>query len=191
MGKIVVTEFISLDGVIEAPGGDYGFARGPWTFSFDRGQDGNRFKVEELQEAEVQLLGRKTYDGFAAAWPEREDEFGFAEMMNSMPKYVVSNSITDPTWNNTTVISGDVVRGIAELRDQTKGVILVAGSGQLVNTLLANDLVDELRLMLFPVVLGTGQKLFTDADQAKTLRLTDSKPVGPDGVIILTYEPKP
>lgn len=190
MGKIVVTEFISLDGVIEAPGGDYGFVRGPWTFNFDRGQDGNMFKVEEIQEAEVQLLGRKTYEGFAAAWPEREDEIGFAAKMNSMPKYVVSNTLTDPTWHNTTVISGDVVKEISELRDRTEGMILVAGSGDLFNTLLANDLVDELRLMLFPVVLGTGQKLFTDAEQAKTLRLTDAKQVGPDGVVILTYEPK-
>jgi dihydrofolate reductase len=190
MGKIVVTEFISLDGVIEAPGGDYGFARGPWTFEFDRGQEGNMFKVEEIREAEVQLLGRKTYEGFAAAWPERDDEIGFAKKMNSMPKYVVSNTLTEPTWNNTTVISGDVVKEISDLRHRTEGVILVAGSADLVSTLLANDLIDELRLMLFPIVLGTGQKLFTEADQAKTLRLTDTKQVGPDGVIILTYKPK-
>src|SRR5213076_1721479 len=135
MGKLVVTEFISIDGVIEDPGGAEDFAHGGWVFQFERGEEGNKFKLDEVLEAEAQLLGRVTYEGFAAAWPEREDEAGFAKKMNEMPKYVVSTTLERPDWQNTTVLSGDPASAIAALRDEVDGVILVAGSATLVRTL--------------------------------------------------------
>ena len=186
MGRIVVTEFISLDGVVEAPGGDDGFVRGAWTFEFERGDDGNQFKADETANSAGMLLGRKTYEGFAQAWPEREGEF--ADMFNNMPKYVVSSTLTDPEWTNSTVISGDLATEVARVRDETDGDLVVHGSIQLVQGLLEAGLVDELRLMMFPVVLGTGRKLFADADASKTFKLTDSKTVG-EGVPILILEP--
>jgi len=186
MGKIVVTEFVSLDGVIEAPGGGEDYKHGGWTFEIERGDEGNKFKLDELDEAEAQLLGRVTYEGFAAAWPGRNDEAGFAEKMNGMPKYVVSSTLADAEWNNSTVLSGDVATEVAKLKQEVDGVILVAGSAQLVQTLVANDLVDELRLMVFPVVLGSGKRLFGEQPDKKSLKLTDSKIVG-DGIAILTY----
>jgi dihydrofolate reductase len=188
MGRIVVTEFISLDGVVEAPGGGEDYPRGGWAFDFDRGEEGNKFKLDELFEAEAQLLGRVTYEGFAAAWPEREDEAGFAKKMNEMPKYVVSATIERPEWQNTTVLSGDPVAAVAQLRDEVDGVILIAGSVTLVQALLENDLVDELRLMVFPLLLGAGKRLFPEGEAKKPLRLTEAKTVG-DGVSILRYEP--
>src|SRR3989442_14536787 len=147
MGKLVVTEFVSIDGVFEDPGGSEDYEYGGWTFEYDRGDEGDKFKLDELMEAEVQLLGRVTYEGFARAWPSREGPF--ADKLNNDPKYVVSTTLKDPEWQNTTVISGDVAEEISKLKEQTDGVILVAGSGRLVETLLANDLVDELRLMVF------------------------------------------
>jgi len=186
MGKIVVTEFVSLDGVMEDPGGAEGFEHGGWTFEIDRGEESDKFKMDELIEAEAQLLGRKTYEAFAAAWPSMEDEAGFAEKMNSMPKYVYSTTLQDPSWNNTTVLSGDFAEDIRKLKDEVDGVILVAGSATLVQGLVDNDLVDELRLMVFPVVLGSGKRLF-GASGKKPLQLTDAKTVGA-GVEILTYE---
>jgi dihydrofolate reductase len=188
MGRIVVTEFVSLDGVMEAPGGGEGFRHDGWTFEIERGEEGGRFKLEELVEAEAQLLGRRTYEGFAAAWPGREDEAGFATKMNSMPKYVVSSTLTDPSWENTTVLSGDFVAEITALKEEVDGVILVAGSATLVQGLIEHDLVDELRLMVFPVVLGTGKRVFGETSDKKPLQLADSKVVG-DGVAILTYRP--
>ncbi len=187
MGRIVVTEFISLDGVVEDPGGSEDYRHGAWTFEFDRGDEGNKFKLDEVFEADAQLLGRRTYEGFAAAWPDREDEAGFAARMNSMPKYVVSSTLESAEWENTTVLSGDFAAEVAKLKDEVDGVILVAGSIQLVQALIEHDLVDELRLMVFPVALGSGRRLFGEHDDKKTLRLTDSKVVG-DGVAILTYE---
>lgn len=187
MGKIVVTEFVSLDGVMEDPGGAEDYRHGGWTFEFDRGEEGNRFKLEEVREAEAQLLGRVTYEGFAAAWPEREDPGGFAARMNSMPKYVVSSSLREASWNNTTILSGELADEVAKLHREIDGTILVAGSAQLVQGLLEHDLIDELRLMVFPVVLGEGKRLFGDVSEKKPLRLADSKTVG-DGVSILTYE---
>ncbi len=186
MGKLVVTEFISVDGVFEDPGGAEGYEYGGWTFEYDRGEEGNRFKLDELMEAEVQLLGRVTYEGFAAAWPSREGEF--ADKINSAPKYVVSTTLKDPEWQNTTVISGDPVNEIAELKEQTPGPILVAGSGTLVGTLLAAGLVDELRLMVFPTVLGRGKRLFPDGIDRLKLKLTQSRQVGPDGVQVQVYQ---
>lgn len=186
MGKLVVTEFVSLDGVFEDPGGAEGYEHGGWTFEYDRGEDGNRFKLDELMQAEVQLLGRKTYEGFAAAWPSREGPF--ADKLNSDPKVVVSSTLTNPAWQNTTVVSGDVVEEISKLKDKTHGVILVAGSGTLVGTLLAADLVDELRLMVFPTILGRGRHLFPDGIDRLKLTLVESRTVGPDGVQIQVYE---
>jgi dihydrofolate reductase len=185
MGKLVVTEFISIDGVIEDPGGSEDFAHGGWSFKFDRGEEGDKFKLEETMEAEAQLLGRVTFEAFADAWPEREGEF--ADKFNSMPKYVVSSTLQDPEWANSTVLSGDVAEEVSKLKQEVDGVILVAGSAQLVQALTENDLVDEYRLMVFPVVLGSGKRLFGDADEMKSLRLVDSKPAGEATVLI--YEP--
>ena len=188
MGRIVVTEYVTLDGVIEAPGGGEDFEHAGWTFEVARGEEGDRFKLDELEEAEAQLLGRVTYEGFAAAWPSMEDEAGFADKMNSMPKYVVSSTLSDPEWENTTVLGGgDVAGEVAKLKDEVGGVILVFGSAQLVQAMIENDLVDELRLMVFPVVLGKGKRLFAETSDKKPLRLTDSKTIG-DGIAVLTYE---
>ncbi|HEV7482904.1 MAG TPA: dihydrofolate reductase family protein [Solirubrobacterales bacterium] len=187
MGKIVVTEFISLDGVIEAPGGGEDYKHQGWTFEIDRGAEGDKFKLDELLEAEAQLLGRRTYEGFAAAWPAMKDEAGFAEKMNTMPKYVVSSTLGEAEWENTTVLSGDFVADIERVKDEVDGVILVAGSAQLVQGLLGHGLVDELRLMVFPVVLGSGKRLFGAAEEKVPLKLAGSKAVGA-GIAILTYE---
>ena len=186
MGKLVVTEFVSVDGVFEDPGGAEEYEHGGWTFEYDRGEDGNKFKLDELMEAEVQLLGRVTYEGFAAAWPSREGEF--ADKINSAPKYVVSTTLQDPTWQNTTVISGNVAEEIAKLKERTTGTILVAGSGALVGTLLGSNLVDELRLMVFPTVLGRGKRLFPDGIDRLKLKLAESRQVGPDGVQVQVYQ---
>jgi dihydrofolate reductase len=190
MGRIVVTEFVSLDGVMEAPGGGEEFKHAGWTFEIGRGEEGDRFKLEEVFEAEAQLLGRVTYEGFAAAWPKMTDEAGFAKKMNSMPKYVVSSTLREADWENSTILSGDLAAEIEKLKREVDGVILVAGSAQLVQGLIENDLVDELRLMVFPVVLGSGKRLFGETEGKKPLRLTDAKTVG-DGISILTYEPVP
>jgi dihydrofolate reductase len=185
--KLIVTEFITVDGVIEDPGGSENFERGGWAFDFDRGEEGNKFKLDEILEAEAQLLGRRTYDGFAAAWPSRTGEF--ADLMNTSPKYVVSSTLEDPPWENSTVISGDVAEQVSKLKQQPGGSILVAGSAQLVRTLIENDLVDELRLMVFPVVLGKGKRLFDDGLGKAAFQLVESRPVGPDGIVILIYRP--
>jgi dihydrofolate reductase len=186
MGKLVVTEFISVDGVFEDPGGAGDYEHGGWTFEYDRGDDGNKFKLDELMEAEVQLFGRITYEGFAAAWPSREGEF--ADKINNGPKYVVSTTLEHPEWQNTTVISRDVADEIAKLKERTDGNILVAGSGTLVGALLEADLVDELRLMVFPTVLGRGKRLFPDGIDRLKLSLVESSQVGPDGVQVQVYQ---
>jgi len=187
MGKIVVTEFISLDGVIEDPGGAEDYRHGGWTFEFERGAEGDRFKLEELQEAEAQLLGRVTYEGFAAAWPKMDDEAGFAAKMNGMPKYVVSSTLERAEWENSTILSGDPADSVATLKEKVDGVILVAGSATLVKSLIENDLVDELRLMVFPVLLGQGKRLFPDGEQKLRLKLAEAKTVG-DGISLMRYE---
>ena len=186
MGRVVVTEFVSLDGVMEAPGGDDDFVRGQWSFEFDRGDEGNEFKGAETMEADGLLLGRKTYEGFANAWPGRDGEF--ADKFNEMPKYLVSTTLKDPEWGNTTVLdSGDPATEVAKLRDEIDGYVIVHGSGRLVQALIEADLVDELRLMVFPVVLGTGQKLFGDTSDSKKWKVTDYRVVG-DGVGLQVYE---
>lgn len=190
MGKIVATEFISLDGVIEDPGGSEDFVHGAWTFEFDRGDEGNKFKLDELEEADAQLLGRITYEGFADAWPQREGDpamGGFAKKMNTMAKYVYSTTLESADWQNSTILSGDFADDIRKVKDEVDGVILVAGSATLVQGLIAADLLDELRLMVFPVTLGGGKRLFADDGRKVPLTLTDARTVGA-GIQLLTYE---
>jgi dihydrofolate reductase len=186
VGRIVVTEFTSLDGVVEDPGGSEHFERGGWAFETDRGAEGDKFKLDETLASEALLLGRVTYEGFAASWPSRDGEF--AAKFNTMPKYVVSSTLQDPQWTNTTVLGGDVVEEVAKLRQERDGDIVVHGSARLAQTLLDHGLVDELRLMVFPVVLGAGKRLFGPTGAKKPLRLADAKTVG-DGVTILIYQP--
>jgi dihydrofolate reductase len=186
VGRIIVTEFVSLDGVMEDPGGSEDFKYGGWSFEFSRGDEGDKFKLDETFDSAALLLGRATYEGFAEAWPSRDGEF--ADRFNSMPKYVVSSTLKDPEWTNTTVLDGDVKQAVAKLKDEVDGNIVVHGSARLAQTLLELDLVDEVRLMVFPVVLGAGKRFFGDTSDKKPLRLTDSKIVG-DGVAILIYEP--
>ena len=186
MGKLVVSEFISLDGVIEDPGGAEGTVHGGWTFRFPA-PGGETFKYEELMASDVQLLGRVTYEGFAAAWPAMADTAGeFGERMNSMPKVVVSTTLTDPSWQNTSVIAGDIPAAVAKLKEQYTGDVLVAGSATLVGLLREHDLVDEYRLMVHPVVLGTGKRLFAEGTPARSFELRDSTAVS-SGVVLATY----
>jgi dihydrofolate reductase len=187
MGKIVATEFISLDGVIEDPGGAEGFAHGGWTFEIDRGEEGDKLKLDEVKEAEAQLLGRVTYEGFAAAWPTMEDPVGFADKMNSMPKYVYSTTLQSADWQNSTILSGDFAESIGKVKAEVDGDLLVAGSATLVQGLIAADLLDELRLMVFPVVLGGGKRLFADDGRKVPLTLTDARTIGA-GIQLVTYE---
>jgi dihydrofolate reductase len=184
MGRIVVTEFISLDGVIEAPGGGEDYKHAGWTFEIDRGDEGIQFKLDETMNSAALLLGRRTYEGFAAAWPERDGDF--ADKFNTMPKYVVSSTLRDPEWTNSTVLSGDLVDEITKLKNEQNGDVVVHGSAQLVQSLIENDLVDELRLMVFPVVLGTGKRLFGETTGKKRLQLSSSTVVG-DGVAVQVY----
>lgn len=186
MGKIVVTEFVSTDGVIEDPGGSEDYEHSGWSFQIDRGEDGNKFKLDEAMASDALLLGRVTYQGFADAWPSREGEF--ADKFNNMPKFVVSTTLDKPEWNNSTVISGTVAAEVRNLKEQFANDVVVHGSAQLVNTLKDHDLVDEYRLMVFPVVLGRGKRLFADSGDLTPLKLADVKQVGPDGVVVLTYQ---
>jgi dihydrofolate reductase len=186
MGKLAVTEFITVDGVIEDPGGAEGGPNGGWSGGFDAAE-GQQFKLEELQAADVQLLGRVTYEGFAAAWPGMEETTGeFGKKMNNMPKAVVSTTLTEASWRNTTIISDDVVNQVAKLKAQYDGDILVAGSGKLAEFLRVHDLVDEYRLMVYPIVLGQGKRLFSDPAAVTKLELVDTRPCG-GGVLLLIY----
>jgi dihydrofolate reductase len=186
MGTIVVTEFISLDGVMQAPGGE-DFKYKGWTFDFDRGDDGNQFKFEEVVEADAHLLGRVTYESFANAWPKREGEF--ADRLNKDPKYVVSTTLKNPEWENTTVLdSGDATEQVKKLKDEVDGTILVAGSRRLVQELLDSDLVDQVNLMMFPVALGTGDRMFGEMSDRTNFKLIEAKQVGSDGVMTFKYE---
>jgi dihydrofolate reductase len=184
MGKIVITEFISLDGVVEDPGGSEDFKYGGWSFELSRGDEGDKFKLDETMGSDALLLGRKTYEGFADAWPQRDGEF--ADKFNNMPKYVVSSTLTDPEWSNSIVVDGDLADAVSKIRAEHDGDIVVHGSAQLSQALLEQDLVDELRLMVYPVVLGAGKRLFGETSDKKTLKLVESQPVG-DGVVILVY----
>ncbi len=187
MGRIFVTEFVSLDGVMEAPGGGESYKHGGWTFKFNRGPEGEKFKLEETLASEALLLGRRTYEGFAKAWPTMKGEF--ADKFNGMPKYVVSSNLSKPTWKNTTVLKGEVVEQVTRLKQRLKGDIAVHGSAQLAQTLIRHDLVDELHLMLFPVILGSGKRLFGETNDPKSFRLVESSVVG-EGIFILIYRPR-
>ena len=194
MGDLVVTEFVSMDGVMQAPGGE-DFKYGNWSFDFDRGDDGGEFKAKEVYDSEAQLIGRVTYDSFADAWPKYEEESDFEEFakyFNEMKHFVVSSTLEDPEWTNTEVIdgSGDVPAAIRKLKDDVDGQILVSGSRTLVQTLLENDLVDRVRLMVFPTVLGTGDRVFGEYSNRTDWELEEAKPVGPDGVLTLDYRRK-
>jgi dihydrofolate reductase len=187
MGRVVVTEFVSLDGVMEAPGGEPGYAHTGWV---GRVPDGGQFayKLEEVLEAEAHLLGRVTYESFAGAWPERDDEAGFAEKMNAMPKYVVSATLDALEWNNSHLLEGDLTDAVLGLKERLDGVILVAGSRMLVEALLERGLVDELRLMIFPVVLGSGRRLLPESPGTMELELIDTR-TWDSGVVLVTYRP--
>ena len=186
MGRIVVTEFVSIDGVMQDPGGDSNFKHAGWTFEIRQGQEGADFKLDETRKSEALLLGRVTYQGFAKAWPSIEGEFG--DKFNSMPKYVISSTLDKADWTNSTVLKGDVVKEVMKLKQNVEGDIVVHGSAQLVQTLLEHDLVDEMRLMVYPVVLGTGKRLFGETSDKKPMRLVDSKTLG-DGITLLTFQP--
>jgi dihydrofolate reductase len=189
MRRIVVTEFVSLDGVMEDPGGAEGTDFGGWTFKF-HDPESMKYKLDELMDHDAMLLGRVTYEGFAAAWPERNDDAGFADRMNGMPKYVVSRTLDRADWNNSTILSGDLATEVSALRERDGGDILVAGSATLVRGLAGADLVDEYRLMVFPIVLGKGKRLFADVPGAPILKRVDLKPLE-SGIVILTYTRTP
>jgi dihydrofolate reductase len=188
MGRIVVSENVSLDGVIEDPTGVEGLRGGGWFWETDRGEDGERFTLDKTLGTEALLLGRRSYGFFAATWPSRGGEL--ADKMNSLPKYVVSSTLEDPGWNNSRVLKGDVVDEVSKLKQELDGEIVVLGSPQLARTLIEHDLVDELRLLIYPVVLGAGARLFGETSDKKPMRLVGTQAVG-DGIAVLTYEPVP
>jgi dihydrofolate reductase len=189
--RVIVSEFVSLDGVIEDPGGTGESDRGGWSFQYDRGPEGDEFKFDELAAADALLLGRVTYEGFAAAWPQMEEQTGeYGAWMNGYPKYVASTTLDEPLeWNNSTLIEGDLAEEVSRLKQQEGKDILVFGSGQLARTLMEHDLIDEYRLMVFPIVVGKGKRLFGETQEMKALELVSTRQVGPDGVLILTYRP--
>jgi dihydrofolate reductase len=186
MGRLIVTEFITLDGVIEAPGGGENFIHAGWTFRIKRGPEGDEFKLNETRNSDALLFGRVTYEGMAAAWPGRTGEF--ADLFNGLPKFVASNTLTEATWSNTEVLRGDLETEIKKLKNRFERDIVVHGSARLVQALLRLDLIDELRLMLFPIVLGAGKRLFGEAGAIKPFRLASTSTVG-EGIAILTYTP--
>ena len=186
MSKLIVSEFVSLNGIMEAPGGEQTHPHTGWTFKSIYGEDHYAYKDKELKEAETLLLGRKTYEGFAAAWPTRDPSDPFTARINSMPKYVISSTLTDPEWENTTVLSGDPMEEVAKLKESGDGPILVNGSAQLVHALVENDLVDEYRAMVHPVVIADGLRMFPDPEDMKKLTLADAISYD-SGVALLIY----
>jgi dihydrofolate reductase len=183
MRKLIVSEFVTLDGVMEAPGGEEGHPHTGWVFDF-MSPEQERYKLDEVMEAEALLLGRVTYEGFAAAWPQRSGEF--ADKMNNMPKHVVSTTLQDPAWSNTSVMRD--VKEVGELKQRDGGPIVLAGSRTLVHGLMEHGLVDEFRLMIFPVVLGSGARLFPETPDKTPLKLVDTQ-VFDSGVVVHSYEP--
>jgi dihydrofolate reductase len=186
MGKIVVSENVTLDGVVQDPAGAEGFGRGGWVGRVgERGrEEAARVLLDEALSAEAQLFGRRTYEFLAARWPSRSGEL--ADRLNEMPKYVVSSTLEDPDWNNSTVLAGDVVQEVSKLKEELDGEIVVAGSIRLVRTLIENDLVDQLRLMIYPVVLGAGERLFGETRDQRPVRLVEARTV--DDLAYLIYE---
>jgi len=187
MRKVVVTEFVTLDGVIEDPGGSEKTTHGGWSFRFWSDEAAN-YKHDELFAADALLLGRVTYEGFAQAWPTVEGTGDFGERMNALPKYVVSTTLNELTWNNSHLINEDAVAAIAKLKQQPGQDILVEGSGELVQTLMQHDLIDEYRLMVHPIVLGGGKRLFREGSPTHPLELVAARPIA-SGVVVLTYRP--
>ena len=189
MRKVVVTEFVSVDGVMEDPGGSENHPHGGWHFKFND-PEGGKFKLDETMAADALLLGRVTYEGFAEAWPSRKDEAGFADKMNAMAKYVVSTTLgaDDLEWNNSHLVEGDLADAVNELKQAEGGDILVAGSARLAQSLAELGLVDEYRLMVDPIVLGSGKRLFAERDEATVLELVEARPLA-SGSVILTYRP--
>ena len=185
MGKVVVSENVSLDGVVQDPAGDEGFSRGGWVGLIAAREDVAEVALDEAVGAEAFLLGRRSYEWFAARWPSRSGEL--ADRLNSLPKYVVSSTLEDPGWNNSTVLKGDAVDEVSKLKQELRGETVVAGSFQLLRTLIEHDLVDELRLKIFPVLLGAGERLFGETADVKPLRLVDTQTLE-NGVVFLTYE---
>jgi dihydrofolate reductase len=194
MGRIVVTEFVSLDGVVQDPGGTGSFKHKGWSFDTDRRQEGVQsrlplevlaYLLDEALGTEAMLLGRTTYEELAALWPARDGEL--ADRLNGMPKYVVSSTLESPAWNNSTVLRGDAVQEVSRLKRELDGNVVVPGSIRLARTLIEHDLVDGLRLMVYPVVLGAGERLFGELPDKKGLRLVDTTTVG-DGIAVLSYE---
>jgi len=187
MAKLVVSQFITVDGVVEDPGGSEKFERGGWAFQFERGPEGDKFKLDELMASDALLLGRTTYEGFAEAWPSREGEF--ADKFNQMRKYVVSSTLSDPDWNNSQVVApDDLAAEVGRIKGDHDGHILVNGSVQLVQALTELGLVDEYRLMVFPIVLGKGKRLFGDTAEPRPLKLTNAQQAGQ--TLIATFEPQ-
>jgi dihydrofolate reductase len=190
MRKIIVSQFVTVDNVVEAPAPEPGFDRGGWAFTYDRGADGHQYKADEVNDAGALLLGRRTYEAFAAVWPTMREDTGIADTMNALPKYVVSATLQTADWNNSTIVGGDVVERIRELKAGDGGDFLVHGSLALVTTLAEHDLVDGYRLMVFPVVLGAGRRLWGDTGAPADLSLVEARPVGDAGVVVQTYERK-
>jgi len=187
MRKVVVSEYVTLDGVMEDPGGAEGFEHGGWSFQFWN-EEAAKFKFDELFASDALLLGRVTYQGFAKAWPSMTDEAGFADRMNNLPKYVVSTTLEEVAWNNSRLIKGNIAEEVYKLKQQPGQDILIAGSGELVHTLMHHDLIDEYRLMVYPVVLGSGKRLFRDGSDTTVLRLVETKTFS-SGVVVLSYQP--
>ena len=187
MRKVVVSEYVTLDGVMEDPGGAEGFEHGGWSFQFWN-EEATKFKFDELFASDALLLGRVTYQGFAKAWPSMTDESGFADRMNSLPKFVVSTTLEEVVWNNSRLIKGNIAEEVYKLKQQPGQDILIAGSGELVHTLMQHDLIDEYRLMVYPVVLGSGKRLFRDGSDTIVLRLVETKTFS-SGVVVLSYQP--
>jgi dihydrofolate reductase len=185
MGTIVISENVSLDGVVQDPAGDEGFSRGGWVGLIKDSPELNQLALDEALGAEAMLLGRRSYEWLASRWPTRSGEL--ADRLNGMPKYVVSSTLQDPSWNNSTVLEGDPLDDVSELKQELDGEILVAASFQLLRTLLEHDLVDRLRLKVFPIVLGAGERLFGETTDKKSMRLVDTRTLG-GGVAVLTYE---
>ena len=185
MRRVVVSEFVTIDGIFEDPGGVDGFAHGGWAFRYSRGPEGDQFKLDEILSADALLLGRRTYEGFAEAWPSRTDDSGFADKMNSIPKYVASETLDRAEWNNSAILKGDLVHAIQDLIKEGDGTILVVGSGSIVRYLLEHDLVDELRLMVFPTVLGSGRQLFAGLESPRDLTTMESRLLGETALVTL------
>ncbi len=186
MRKVVVSEYVTLDGVMEDPGGAEGFEHGGWSFQFWN-EEAAKFKFDELFASDALLLGRVTYQGFAKAWPSMTDEAGFADRMNSLPKFVVSTTLEEVAWNNSRLIKGNIAEEVYKLKQQPGQDILIAGSGELVHTLMQHDLIDEYRLMVYPVVLGSGKRLFRDGSDTTVLRLVETRTFS-SGVVVLSYQ---